>query len=231
MKDLVLVHGWGFGSCVWQQVVEQLAPGLRVHLVHLPGYGGTGIAPEQLPDGAIVCGWSLGALLALQWAERYPDKVTRLVLVGATPRFVTAPDWPQAQAPALLDNFTAAVQVDPASALRRFATLLNQGDSLARPLTRRLSALLDEHTPDVSCLVEGLRMLCDTDLRESIPSIRQPTLVIHGERDPLMPLAAGEWLADHLRAGRFEVFAGAAHAPFLSDPERFANLVAEFVHE
>jgi pimeloyl-[acyl-carrier protein] methyl ester esterase len=231
MRELVLVHGWGFGSGVWRPVVKQLAPDLRVHVVDLPGYGDTSFSPESLSDNATVCGWSLGALLALQWAARYPDKVARLILVGATPRFVQAPDWQTAQPPEMLDGFAAAVATDPISALRRFATLLNQGDEHARALTRKISVMLDERIPSSSCLLNGLSILRDTDLRRSIPDIRQPALVIHGERDSLIPLAAGRWLADRLPTGCIEVFAGAAHAPFLSNPQRFATLISGFANE
>jgi pimeloyl-ACP methyl ester esterase len=231
MKDLVLVHGWGFGSAVWRPVAERLPADLRLLAVGLPGYGDPGFSPEDMPVGAILCGWSLGALLALQWAERYPDKVARLVLVGATPRFTQAADWPAAQPAELLDRFSTAVAADPAAALRRFAGLLNQGDDQARTLTRQLSALLDQRIPDSPCLLDGLDMLRNSDLRDSVPRIRQPVLLLHGERDPLMPLAAARWLAEHLPAGRLEVFAGAAHAPFLSDPQRFATRLAALADE
>ena len=54
--------------------------------------------------------------------------------------------------------------------------------------------------------------------------------LIHGESDPLMPLSAARWLADHLPQARLEVFHGAAHAPFLNSPERFAELLIEYCH-
>jgi pimeloyl-[acyl-carrier protein] methyl ester esterase len=56
-------------------------------------------------------------------------------------------------------------------------------------------------------------------------------LLVHGEHDPLMPLAAAQWLAGHMPNARIEVFPGAAHAPFLSQPERFAELLKRFADE
>ncbi len=152
----------------------------------------------------------------------------RLVLVGATPRFVQAPDWPSAPAPELLDGFSAAVAADPQAALRRFAALMNQGDERARDITRRLHELLRERIPDLATLATGLAELRDNDLRKSAVAVRLPTLLIHGEHDPLMPLAAGQWLAAQMPHARLEVFPGAAHAPFLSQPDRFAQLLREF---
>jgi pimeloyl-ACP methyl ester carboxylesterase len=92
--DLVLLHGWGLPSNVWQPVLPRLAARFRVHCVDLPGYRGSRAIPparfddavslleEALPDEAIVCGWSLGAQLAIALARR---RVRSLVLVSALP--------------------------------------------------------------------------------------------------------------------------------------------------
>jgi pimeloyl-[acyl-carrier protein] methyl ester esterase len=217
MKDLLLLPGWGFDRRVWQPLLPALAKRFRIHA-----------DAAALPPGGIVCGWSLGALRALRLALDQPARATRLVLVGATPRFIQAADWPDAQPAELLDGFAAAVAADPAAALRRFAALLNRGDSDARRLTRHLHDLLAEGIPDAATLAAGLGELRDADLRPALPAVRQPVLVLHGEHDALMPLAAARWLATHLPAGRLETFAGAAHAPFLARPERFLALLTAF---
>jgi pimeloyl-[acyl-carrier protein] methyl ester esterase len=213
LKELVLLAGWGFDSRVWQSVADRLAGDFRI------AYDIDAAAP-----GAVVCGWSLGAMHALQNSAR----AERLILVSATPRFIQASDWPCAQPPDLLDGFSTAVAADPQAALRRFAALMNQGDTQTRDITRQMHGLLRERILDARTLATGLAELRDNDLRKSAVAIRLPTLLIHGEHDPLMPLAAAQWLAGHLPDARLEVFAGAAHAPFLAQPERFAQLVREF---
>lgn len=230
MKDLVLIPGWGFDARVWQPLVRLLGKDFRIHS-----------AGDDLPANAVICGWSLGALTALQWALNQPEKIARLVLIGATPRFMQAPDWPHGQPPALLEEFAAAVAANPRAALRRFATLLNQGDVDSRRLTRELAALLDDPLSpapspargegSVVALVAGLQTLRDTDLRQDVDRIRQPVLLLHGAHDALMPLAAAEWLAEHLPVARLEVLSGVAHAPFLAQPERCADLLARFADE
>ncbi|MDR2000688.1 MAG: alpha/beta fold hydrolase [Zoogloeaceae bacterium] len=217
MKTLAFIAGWGFDSRIWQPVVERLSGDFRIS---------DGLAP--LPVDAIVCGWSLGAMRALRLASEAPARIGKLILVAATPRFVQAPDWPCAQPPELLAGFSAAVAADPQAALRRFAALMNQGDSQARDITRHMQALWRERIPDEATLAAGLAELGNTDLRNSAAAISLPTLLIHGERDPLVPPAAGRWLAQHLPAAKFESFADAAHAPFIADPNRFVDLIREF---
>lgn len=222
MKDLVLRAGWGFDSRVWQPVAERLADEFRI-----------GYDLDAAPNGAIACGWSLGAI-RLQKSV-VVERLSGLILIGATPRFVQAPDWPCAQPPELLDSFSAAVAANPKAALRRFAALLNQGDDRARELTRQLTALINERIDDTATLTAGLTELRDTDLRKSAVvvgnaphGVQLPTLLIHGERDPLMPLAAAQWLAAQIPDARLDVFEGCAHAPFLSQPDRFAQRISEF---
>lgn len=219
MRDLLLIPGWGFDARVWQPLADLLKQDFHLHY-----------AIEDTPANSIVCGWSLGALATMQLALAQPEKVSRLVLIGATPRFVQAPDWREAQPPAVLEAFAAAVAADAQAALRRFVALLNQGDAQARRLTRALTARLDP-VPSIEVLAAGLATLRDTDLRAQAGNIRQPVLLLHGAQDSLMPLAAAEWLVQQLPDARLEVFPGTAHAPLQADPQRCAKLLLGFANE
>ena len=242
--DLALIHGWGVGASAWDELLALLAPNFRVHRVALPGYGNApdgadfkttaAAIAESLPPGCTLCGWSLGALLALQallLPPLAPQRFSRLILCGATPSFVERDGWPTAQPATLLDRFDEALAQDAAATLKRFIALFNQGDHQARAITRTLSrGLAADGLTDGATLSRGLDWLRRVDLRTAIKTIAQPTLLIHGENDPLMPLAAAHWLADALPDAQLEVFDGAAHAPFLNNRERFAQLLIDFCH-
>ena len=184
-----------------------------------------------LPENCLLCGWSLGAMLALQAAGLAPQRIRKLILVGATPSFTQRADWSHAQPPALLETFSDALAGDAATTLKRFITLFNQGDTQARLVGRSLvTQLLATPLPVTASLLTGLDWLREVDLRQQIASIDVPTQLIHGENDPLMPLAAAQWLAKTLPRAQLEVFSGAAHAPFLNDPDRFATLLGDNFH-
>jgi pimeloyl-[acyl-carrier protein] methyl ester esterase len=80
-----------------------------------------------------------------------------------------------------------------------------------------------------AALAHALDTLIDTDLRERVPSLALPALVIAGTRDALAPAAASEWLARALPDARYAPIAGAGHAPFLSHPDAFAAAVEGFL--
>lgn len=227
----VLLPGWGLGSGPFSSLQAHFP---QIQCLDLPGYGNRplvenfDLAVEEtlnsLPNQVILAGWSLGTMLALACAARRPDKIARLVLIAGTPCFVQRENWPHGMPPQQLAEFTAAFAQDYETMLRRFVGGFNRGDQHAKSVTRNL---LDTASPKASgdTLAAGLQWLAEVDLRPSLPSIQAPTLMIHGAHDPLMPLAGAQWTAAQIPGARLEVFEQAAHAPFVSDPERFAQLV------
>ena len=242
--DLVLLHGWGMNAVVWGEVAAALAQQFRLHCVDLPGHGASpACAPctldaladllaAALPRRVAVCGWSFGGQVALNWALRKPDQIERLVLLAATPRFVRGAQWDCGIDAAVLDDFARGLAHDYRATLQRFLALQAQGDAHPRIVLRRLREHILAHgEPDVAALGAGLRLLKETDLRDRLERITQPALILHGERDTLVPLAAAEYLQRVLPHATLEVFAGATHAPFITQPQRAVRRIVEFCRE
>lgn len=239
---LVLLHGWGMHSGIWAPLLPELARHFRVTCIDLPGHGlsrghdgrfsledAAKLAAAVAPADAAWLGWSLGGQVAMA-AAMTGRRISRLLLVATTPRFVTAPDWPCALPAETLAQFAASLAEDCGRTIRNFLTLQLRGDHQAAallPALRQVLARCDD--PDPEALRAGLGILAATDLRAAIPDILQPALVISGERDRLTPAEAGRRLADTLPAGRFLAFPGTAHTPFLSHPDEFVAAVAGFL--
>jgi pimeloyl-[acyl-carrier protein] methyl ester esterase len=240
--DLVLLHGWGMTAEVWEEVAALLARQFRVHSVDLPGHGRSPACMPYALDAivamlaaacvphATVCGWSLGGQVAMRWALMYPGQVERLVLIASTPRFVRGAGWENGMAPAVFETYAQEFARDAHGALQRFVLLQAHGDRQARKVSRRLRASVSVPAAGVAALAAGLRILKETDMRAELPRISQPVLILHGERDTVIPLAAGEYLARTLSRSQLEVIAGAAHAPFIAQPHDVARRMAEFCH-
>lgn len=237
--DLLLVHGWGMHGGVWGDLPASLARHFRVTTLDLPGHGRSDAARaaqslgdltdaviELCPASAVWLGWSLGSLVALDAALRYPEKVTRLVLVGATPKFVQAPDWPHAMPAGVFAEFARSLTHDYRATLLRFLSLHVGGSADGRALLKQLRAQIFTHgDPQPEALAAGLAILGQTDLRARLAEVRAPTLVVHGSHDRLAAPGAAEYLAAHLPQARLLRVEGAGHAPFLSHPAQFAQAV------
>jgi pimeloyl-[acyl-carrier protein] methyl ester esterase len=66
-------------------------------------------------------------------------------------------------------------------------------------------------------------------LRGVLQAVAQDVFVIHGDRDALVPLAAGEYLARTLARANLCVIEGAAHAPFVAQPDKVATAIQAFL--
>lgn len=229
--DLVLLHGWGAHPEVWRVVEPMLADRFRLYTPALvfgtadqrPDASDIFYLAERLaasaPARCFVCGWSLGGSAAIAWALRFPEQVARLALIAANPCFVQSEGWTSGLQSEAVDRLACEVDADWRAALHRFIALEAQGDvstmHVARYL-RQTAPAIDE--AGAARLRAGLMLLKRTDLRGALPRLSQPSLIVHGDRDRVVPLAAAEYMAANIAVSELSVIPGAAHAPFVSDP-------------
>lgn len=233
---LIFLPGW----CLGRGPLNAAVNALNGTIFDLPGYGTAPLIDDfdaaaddiasRLQPGITLCGWSLGAQLALAVAARAPEKVGKLVLVAGTASFVQRQGWPHGMPPEMLAEFTAGIAADTEAMLPRFVGGFNRGDARAKAVTLALLQLADPR-PSGAVLATGLKWLRDVDLRQAASQVKAPTLLLNGSADPLMPLPAAEALAALIPGARLEVFTDCAHAPFLSTPENFIARVAAFVND
>jgi pimeloyl-[acyl-carrier protein] methyl ester esterase len=233
---LVLLHGWGLNSGIWNGTVPALAERYRCIAIDLPGHGDSPLPTGGLeawadacraaaPVGATWLGWSLGGMVALAAALQAPEDVAGLLLVSTTPRFVTAPDWPHAVAPNTLARFAAELASDWRGTVEDFLTLQTLGGAAGMKVLRKLRRqVFSGATPDPAGLAAGLRILETIDLRARLPENDLPAKVMSGERDRLTPPTAGRALAEALDAD-YQSIPRSAHAPFLAAPEQFTDWI------
>lgn len=228
-REVVLLHGWGSHGGIWSELAQALTKHFRVHVVDLPGCGESSdcnpydldhmaaLLMQEMPPRCGVVGWSLGGQLALTWAAKAPHQVERMALIATTPCFMQGEDWPHAVSGDEVREFKYALAADPGAALQRFYSLEALGDEHAREVVARLRAVLKEGgAPSRAALAGGLDLLLQTDQRTALAMISQPVLVLHGARDRVTPLAAGEHLCRKLSNAELVVIPGAAHVPFVS---------------
>lgn len=241
---LVLLHGWGLHGGIWDAIAPQLAEGFTLHRVDLPGHGRSpNLAGEYnlqtvaeavlavIPEQAYWLGWSLGGRVAMQAALLAPQRITKLISVAASPRFLADEQWPGVE-PEVLQGFADGLERDYHKTLQQFLAIQAMGSERAKQEIRILREGLFAHgEPVLEALRGALGILQNADLRGQLKNIHCPMLFLAGERDRLMPVQAAELAAAQMSDARLEVIAGAGHAPFISHPDQFLQVIRQFLYE
>lgn len=242
-ESLLMIHGWGMNSAVWDPIAEKLQEDYELILIDLPGMGFSHeIHPLNLerivseitnliPDSVNVCGWSMGGLVAMRLA--LSKKVKRLILTGSSPRFVNNQDekWGNGINECVFRKFAEQMRTDYHDTLFKFLTLQCMGAKDARQIIRVLRKSFEERPiPNENGLMSALDILLNNDLRDDFVTIACPMLLIHGERDTLAPKEAALWMKENARASTdLCLIPGASHAPFLSHADKFIELTKQFL--
>ena len=242
---VVLLHGWGMHSGVWQDFLPLLTVHVNVRSIDLPGFGRSSnlTAPTSIdamvaavmqvaPRRAVWGGWSLGGLVALAIAACHPGRVVALVMLAATPCFVQRPDWPIGMSPLQFETFSDSVRQNAAEALKQFMALQCKGSASMKNDLRFLQEIsAGQSMPAFSALASGLDLLKNSDLREAVAQLDIPVLAITGEHDVLVPAAVAAALGARNSRCVAHVVSGAAHVPFISHPGQCRDAVLTFMQE
>ena len=159
---------------------------------------------------------SAGAAVAIQAALQQPQRFEGLVLVdGLYHR--AAPNGPDPFAESLKADFDATIGwfVD---------ACVPEPDSAA--IRRWGRQILARSTPPAALRL--LECMYGVDLRPQVTRITQPTLILHGDRDSLVPLSDSEWLAAQIPQSHLHVLRGAGHVPTVTRPLAVAEAINRY---
>jgi pimeloyl-ACP methyl ester carboxylesterase len=217
---VVLVHGLVISSRYMVPLARALAADFRVYAPDLPGFGesskpGRPLSVAELAEAlhawmravdlsrAVLVGNSFGCQIIAELAARHPGAADRLVLQGPT---VDA------------DARSLPVQV--------WRTLRN--GRMEPPALGRISAI-DYAKAGLRRAVRTMRAMMRDRIEDKLPRVRVPTLVVRGNRDPVVPQAWAERVARSLPDGRLVVVEGGTHTLNYADPDRLAAVVRAFL--
>jgi pimeloyl-ACP methyl ester carboxylesterase len=239
---VVLLHGLGSSSADWPQQQAALEPTYRVITIDLPGHGASprlagpltietmagrvSAVLRELADGpAHLVGLSLGACVALRLALGAPGRVRSLTLVNPFARLRPGgPGGLATLALRLLLLGTAPMRTVAAHVAGRLFPWPEQHELYE-------AALASLSGTSRAAYVASLLALARFDARGQVAAIRQPTLVVVGDRDTSVPLAAKLALAAAIPRARLVVVPGSGHATPHDQPAAFNRALQQFLAE
>lgn len=236
-----LIHGWAANHHVFDPLYARMPPPVQAvwRAPDLPGHGSASFdgvfdvaacadaIAAQITAPVHVLGWSLGGLVALSVAARYPHKVKTLCLTASFAKFQAAADYPEGLSHPALGKMATLFELDYHKYLRQFIELQLLYAPQRRALLADLVPALTRYgTPPA--LVPALDALAQADARPFLAQIACPVLLVFGGKDSITPPRMGAYLHRHLLCSRLVVMDKAAHAPFLSHLDEFTARVGEF---
>lgn len=235
---IILLHGWGFGSRIWRPLMQALhGRGMdNVYAIDMPGFGSAYHEPcesleqvldyivGQLPEKSVLCGWSLGGMLALKIAESRPEKIAHIITVGSNLHFTAVDHWPGMPL-ADYQQFCQRFAAHPEKTWQRFLALQTRNDSDASLATTALESLADYSIINPHTAGKMLALLGAIDNRHAFASLRVPGLHILGEQDAITPAAIAPLLHELNAAQAVSILPGSAHAMPVARTAQLATLI------
>jgi pimeloyl-ACP methyl ester carboxylesterase len=240
---LVLLHGgWG-DSRHWRGQLEGLSGDFALSAWDTPGCGRSSDPPAAwgMPDYADclaawldaagierphVLGLSWGGALALELYGRHPHVPASLVLAGAYA------GWAGSLAPEVVAERVARAEAELGRPPKEWAASYLPGlltDAAPTGLADELVAIMGDVRPEGSRTM--LRAMAKADLRDVLPHIDVPTLLVYGELDVRSPLRVAEELHAGIPGSQLVVIPGTGHLACAERPEDFNAAVRRFLLE
>jgi len=228
-EDIILfVHGAGGNHQYWTYQLQYFGNNHLAMAVDLPGHGQS--QGESASDISrytafikefferligcpfILVGHSMGGAIALDFARRYPERLSGLVLVGTGARLKVLP--------AILKTFAAG---------NVFRELLNYlyGKDAPRQLLDMTRKDMEMVSPKV--FFNDFSACNNFDMQDSLGHIKTKTLVVAATEDTLAPVKYSEYLHENIPDSKIEIIDQAGHMMMLEQPERFNSLVESFI--
>ena len=237
---LVLANSLGSDLHIWDDVVEQLSDYFRIVRYDIRGHGLSEASPSPYSvrdlsedvvalmdlleiSRAVICGVSVGGIIAQSLALDHPERVRALVLSDTGARIGSVESWQQRIATVRESGLQALKEP---TMERWFSEQFRQRHATA---VRGYSTMLMKTAPEGylgTCCALG-----DADFRPTASQIKVPTLVLCGAEDIATPPELGKELASLIPGSQFSLIEGAGHLPCIERPGAMAERMMKFFRE
>ena len=237
-KTLLLIHGLGASAERWEFVI----PLLKNYKLIVPDLIGFGFSDKPLVDytpeffsdflskffkkinleKTNIIGSSLGGQITVEYVANNPTSIEKLILVSPSGIM-------KHSTPALDAYVMAALYPDEEGAKNAFKMMAGPAKEINPKIAEDFVMRMKLPNAKMAFMSTLLGLKNADVITEKLALIRSPTLVIWGEDDPVIPIKYADRFASSIQDCRFFRMDGCGHTPYVDDPQKFADLVTDFL--
>lgn len=248
LPALVFVNGFGCEQSVWRSVAPRFAPQRQIVLFdHVGGsraqagaydpdhYGSLQAYADDLlevcdaagVDNAILVGHSIGAMIGVLAAIRWPAAFHQLILLNPSPCYLNDGSYLGGFERHDLDALLEAMDLDYRHWIHQIAPLL-----MGRPDRPELAWELESSFKrlDPSVARQFARLAFDSDLRQELAQLSTPTTVLQCNDDNMVPDVVGEFMQENIRNCQLLRLNTGGHFPHMSEPQEVFHALRSLLH-
>lgn len=240
---LIFVVAWIWTAEFWLPQVNYFSQNFKMVTVDMRGTGKSdkptdnytldlyvedlnSIIEELQEENIILIGECIGASIAVKYVAKYPGKVSKLVLVSGSPKFMATEDFPHGFSQHEAEQQFAALEKSYPIWLRGFLELIfpEPGTEYLKEWAFRMS----QKTPK-TIASNSLKNLFEADLRPLLKRINIPTLIMNGQNDGAVRPKGAEYMHKNIQESKMYTFNDIGHFPSITAAEKFNKILKEFI--
>ena len=243
---MVFVHGFGCDQSMWREVVPAFAQSRRTVTYDLTGMGGSDLSAydprrhadlqthadelmeilEELSlEEVCLVGHSIGATIALLAANRAPGRTSRLVMVSPSPAFVEDAEagYHGGFGKEEIEGLVALLEENHLGWSMQMAPTIT-GRPADAPSTVELTQSFCRTDPQIASHFGRVTFFADR--RADFEKAACPTLILHCDKDALVPAAVADWMRDRVPGATVEVLDATGHCPHMTVPSAVVEAIS-----
>jgi sigma-B regulation protein RsbQ len=246
-RPIIFAHGFGCSQEMWRRITPDFQDDHQVVLFDHVGAGRSDLTAyrpgkydslEGYADdlveiletldlrNAIIVGHSVGAIIGLLAANRIPDRVGALILVGPSPRYINSRDYHGGFSRSDIDGLLDGLDSNYFGWSRSIAPLM-MGVPERPELTAELSDSFCRSDPTIARHFAHVTFLSDN--RRDLAAVQVPTLIIQSSDDVIAPVPVGEYVAEKIAQSTLVVLPISGHCAHLSAPDLVVEAMRDFL--
>jgi len=247
-QTMMFIHGFGTDQTAWQDVSGEFGERYRIVLLDNVGSGksnlarfeGDGFRYADLTgyvldlieivdllelENAVLVGHSVGAMIALLASIDRSKAFSKLVTIGASPRYIDADGYRGGFTEKAIGDVHLAMNTDYVSWTQSFAPLVMANHNRPK-LAEYFSETLRSIPKQIA--IKVLLAIFGSDHRQDLCKVSVPTLIIQAREDIAVPLEVAEYMNQNIRNSQLAVIDATGHLPHVSAPQEVVRAMRGF---